>query len=121
MKLKILYINVTDEINIYNSNNKWVYWEYNDEFWVKREFDSNNNRIYREDSNGFWVKSEFDSNNNEIYWEYNDGFWVKREYDSNNNEIYYEHSDGIIRGKRPNKNKIWKLINNFVSLYYNFK
>ena len=63
----------------------------------------------------------YDSNNNRIYIENSNGSWIKQEYDSNNNRIYCEHSDGIIRGKRPNKNKIWKLINNFVSLYYNFK
>ena len=52
MILKILYINVTDEINIYNSNNKWVYYEDSGGDWSKREFDSNNNEIYCEDSDG---------------------------------------------------------------------
>ena len=82
MKLKILYINVTDEINIYNSNNNEIYWE---------------------NSNGDLVKSEFDSNNNRIYYEDSDGFWVKNEFDSNNNRIYWENSNGIIFDNRPKK------------------
>ena len=94
MILKKLYIDeIHNPIVLFDSNNNEIYWEYNDGFWVKREFDSNNNRIY---------------------CEYSDGFWVKSEFDSNNNLIYYEDSDGTIRGKRPNKNKIWKLINNLL-------
>ena len=38
----------------------------------------------------------------------------KELFDKNGNLIYYEDSDGTIRGKRPNKNKIWKLINNLL-------
>jgi len=64
-------------------------------------YDSNNKLIYYEQSDGYWVKREFDSNNNEIYYEQSDGYWVKREFDSNNNEIYYENSDGEIRDNRP--------------------
>ena len=85
----------------------------NQEF-PKELFDKNRNEIYCEYSSGFWVKREFDSNDNCIYCEDSDGDWVKSEFDSNNNLIYYEDSDGTIRGKRPNKNKIWKLINNLL-------
>ena len=84
MKLKILYINVTDEINIYNSNNNEIYWE---------------------NSNGDLVKSEFDSNNNRIYYEDSNGDWSKQEFDSNNYEIYREDSDGTILDKRPKETK----------------
>ena len=55
MKLKILYINVTDEINIYNSNNNEIYWENSNGDLVKSEFDSNNNRIYWENSQGIII------------------------------------------------------------------
>ena len=91
----------------------------NQEF-PKKLFDKNRNQIYWENSNGFWVKSEYDSNNDEIYFENSNGIWVKREYDSNG-MIYYEDSEGELVDNRPKENKIWKLINNFVSLYYNFK
>jgi hypothetical protein len=64
--------------------------------------DANNNRIYYEDEDGFWIKQEFDVNNNQIYYEEGEGFWLRREFDTNNEEIYYEDSYGTIEDNRPN-------------------
>ena len=63
--------------------------------------DSNGNRIYWEDQDGYWEKSEFDSNGKEIYYEDSNGYWSKSEYDSNGNTIYYENSIGTIEDLRP--------------------
>ena len=52
MIVKKLYNIVFDPIDINNSNNNLIYWENNNGFWVKSEYDSNNNEIYYEDSNG---------------------------------------------------------------------
>jgi hypothetical protein len=83
-----------DDIEIYNSNGKEIYYEKSDGQWSKREYDSRGNKIYYEDYEGYWVKYEYDSKGNLIYYENSDGFWEKWEYDSNGNLIYYENSDG---------------------------
>ena len=63
-------------------------------------YDTNNKLIYREDSNGYWVKWEYDTNGNVIYREYSNGYWVKQVYNQNNDRTYYENSDGYIEDNR---------------------
>jgi hypothetical protein len=102
MKTIAQQLNVKDfPFVIKDKNNKQIYYEYSDGYWIKREFDKNNNQIYCEYSYGNWYKQEFDENNNEIYYEDSHGYWIKREYDSNNNEIYLENSNGVIVDNRP--------------------
>ena len=54
---------------LYDKNNKIIYLEYSDKFWVRCEYDSNSNQTYYENSNEYWVRREFDSNGNETYFE----------------------------------------------------
>jgi hypothetical protein len=84
--------------NIYDENNKRIYSENSDGYWIKKEYDNNGNVIYYENSNGYWEKYEyeFDNNGNIIYYEDSNGYWKKWEYDENGNNIYYENSDGVI-------------------------
>ena len=63
-------------------------------------FDTNDKIIYGEDSDGYWVKREYDANGKVTYSESSNGYWYKREYDTNGNIIYYENSDGEIRDNR---------------------
>ena len=36
--------------------------------------DKNGNKIYWEDENGYWIKTEYDSKGNKIYWEDSNGY-----------------------------------------------
>jgi hypothetical protein len=85
--------------DIYDENDKRVYWE-NSVMWSKWEYDDKGNEIYYERHNGFWEKQEYDDNGNEIYFEDSDGYWQKREYDSKGNYMYYEDSHGDIMDHR---------------------
>ena len=62
--------------------------------------DKNGNKIYWEDENGYWIKTEYDSKGNRIYLEDSYGFWIKTEYDSKGNRIYWEDSNGYKNDKR---------------------
>ena len=62
--------------------------------------DKNGNKIYWEDENGYWIKTEYDSKGNRIYLEDSYGFWIKTEYDSKGNKIYWEDSNGYKSDKR---------------------
>ena len=86
--------------DIYDANDKLIYSEDSNGFWVKYEYNTNGNLIYSETSSGYWYKNEYDINGNKIYFEDSNGFWVKREYDTNGNEIYYENSYGNIEDNR---------------------
>jgi YD repeat-containing protein len=86
--------------NIYDENNKLIYEEYSDGYWVKYEYDENGNKIHEENSDGYWVKYEYDENGNLIYKEWDDGFWKKWGYDNRGNRIYYEDSTGYIEDDR---------------------
>jgi len=86
---------------IKNKNNKEIYHEDSNGYWIKREYNLNGKQIYCEDSDRYWIKREYDQNGKEIYCEYSDGFWYKHEYDQNGNEIYSENSEGTIIDNRP--------------------
>ena len=86
---------------IYNDNNdKRVYDEDDNGYWVKWEYDDNGNLIYFKRSNGYWEKRENDDKGNIIYYEDSSGYWVKREYNDKGNVIYFEESDGYIDDRR---------------------
>jgi hypothetical protein len=63
--------------------------------------DKNGKCIYFERQNGYWAKVEYDYQGNQIYYESSNGNKAKWEYDSEGNQIYYEDSDGLIRDNRP--------------------
>ena len=56
------------------------------------------NRTYYENNDGYWCKREYDSAGNEIYYKNRDGYWCKREYNSEGNQSYYKDSDGFKTG-----------------------
>ena len=89
--------------SVKNENNKLIYEEHSDGFWVRWEYDSNGNETYKEDSDGKWEKREYDDRGNEIYFENSSDFWIKRAFDENNNKIYVEDSQGRIMDKRKYK------------------
>jgi len=62
--------------------------------------DEKGNELYFENDEEFWIRSEYDSNNKITYYENSDGYWSKNEYDSNGKEVYYEDNDGIIFDNR---------------------
>jgi hypothetical protein len=86
--------------NIYDENNKRIYNESSDGYWIKKEYDENGNEIYYEVSDGYWEKYEYDKNGNMIYFEDSDGYWKKYKYNEYGNNIYWEDSDGVIRDNR---------------------
>jgi len=57
--------------------------------------DEKGNNIYYENDDGYWIRSEYDSNGKQIYSIDSDGYWSKTEYNSNGNLIYSEDNDGI--------------------------
>jgi len=63
--------------------------------------DKNNKEIYHEDLNGYWIKTEYDQNGKLIYIEDSNGYWSKHERDQDGKLIYYENSNGNIIDKRP--------------------
>jgi hypothetical protein len=83
--------------------------------------DKNNKQIYWEDSNGYWIKREFDKNNNITYWEDSSGYWWKQEIDENNNEIYYENLYGTIRDNRPKSTPEFTMEELIAKLGFEFK
>ena len=91
---KIVHYSDGDEIEFFNENNFSVYYEDENSFWEKREYDSNGNETYYETSKGFWIKREYDSKGNITYTERSQGFWEKNEYDSNSMQTYFENSRG---------------------------
>ncbi len=91
------------DIYIYDKNNDRIYHEYDDGYWVKKEYDENHNVVYYENSLGLYASTIYDKNNNEIYLEDSDGDWKKWEYDENNNIVYYEDSNGVIIDSRNKK------------------
>jgi hypothetical protein len=96
------FLKVTDfPFFIKNKDNKEIYFEYSDGYWIKHGYDLNGKLIYYEDSNGYWNKHEYDQDGNRIYFEDSNGFWYKREYDQDGNRIYFENSNGNITDERP--------------------
>jgi len=91
------FLNVKDfPFEIKDNNDKVIYREYSDGYWIKREYDDESNVIYSENSKGYWIKNEYDDASHLIYHEDSNGYWSKHEYDDEGNEIYYEYSGGII-------------------------
>jgi YD repeat-containing protein len=107
---------------IKDKDNKLIYYENSDGYWIKNEYDQdgkeisyknsnglsskteydqNGKLISYKNSNGYWSKREYDQNGNQIYSEDSNGFWAKTEYDQDGKEIYIENSEGIIFDKRP--------------------
>ena len=102
MKTIAQQLNIKDfPFEIKDKKGRLLYYESENGFWSRREYDSFGNEIYFENSNGFWCKREYDSMGNEIYHETSNGFWIKTEYDSEGNEIYFEDSEGEIIDNRP--------------------
>ena len=58
------------------------------------------NVLYWELEDDYWDKWDYDDNGNEIYYENSQGDWIKWEYDDKGNEIYVEDSNGNIRDNR---------------------
>jgi hypothetical protein len=58
-------------------------------------FDENDKKVYWETSSGYWIKREFDQNGNEVYWENSHGYSEKQEFDQRGNRLYYENSSGV--------------------------
>ena len=50
--------------------------------------DARGNETYYEDDDGYWCKCEYDSNGNETYFENSDSYSEKREYHTNGNETF---------------------------------
>jgi hypothetical protein len=63
--------------------------------------DKNGKTIYFERQNGYWAKVEYDYQGNQIYYESSNGNKAKWEYDSEGNQIYYENSEGDVIDNRP--------------------
>ena len=78
-----------------------LYYESDENYWSKSEYDSNSKITYFENSEGYWSKNEYDSNGKPIYSIDNEGYWSKTEYDSNGYLIYSEDNDGIEFDNRP--------------------
>ena len=79
------------------------------------------NQIYYEYNNGYWVRNEYDERGKEIYCENSDGSWSKTEWDESGNQIYYETSIGVdfdIRSKTTPEYTIEELT---VKLGHTFK
>ena len=85
---------------VFNKEGNIIYYEQNDGYWVKQEYDNQGNIIYYENSDGYWQKWEYDDQGNITYNEDSDGCWSKREYDDQGNMIYREDSDGYILDRR---------------------
>ena len=62
--------------------------------------DEKGNRIYFEDNNGYWSKKEYDKKGNRIYFEDSESYWAKSEYNEEDKRIYFEDSDGEIIDER---------------------
>jgi len=88
--------------DVYDINDKIIYYENSDGDWFKKEYDTNGKVIYFENSSGsgFWYKYKYNTNGNKIYSENSNGDWVKYKYDINGNLIYREDSDGVIIDNR---------------------
>lgn len=84
----------------YNKKGKQTYFENSNETWYKMKYDERNNQTYYEDSNGCWVKNEYNEKNKQTYHENNSGYWAKREFDESGNLIYFEDSEGDVFDKR---------------------
>jgi len=67
-------------------------------FFIK---DEKGNELYYENDEGYWSRGEFDSNNKITYFENSEGYWSKSEYDASGKEVYYEDTDGIDFDIRP--------------------
>ncbi len=63
--------------------------------------DSQNKQIYFETSDGYWIKREYDERGNRIRFETSTGYWSICEYDEKDREIYFENSEGDITDNRP--------------------
>ena len=85
-------------IEIKDADGTVTYYEGNDGYWCKYEYDAKGNRTHFLHSCGYSVKLEYDANGNQTYYEDNNGFWREREYDANGNETYYEDSCGNKNG-----------------------
>lgn len=59
--------------DVYNEEGNVIYWELEDDYWDKWDYDHNGNEIYYENSNGDWIKWEYDDKGNEIYVEDSNG------------------------------------------------
>jgi hypothetical protein len=87
------------KINDEKGNN--IYYENDDGYWSRCEYDSNGNLIYSIDKDGYWSRYKYDSNKKQIYSIDNEGYWCKHEYDSDGYLIYSEDNDGIEFDNRP--------------------
>jgi hypothetical protein len=67
-------------------------------FFIK---DEKGNELYYESDENYWIRSEYDSNGKQIYSIDSDGYWCKTEYDSDGYLIYSEDNDGIEFDNRP--------------------
>ena len=59
--------------DVHNEKGNVLYWELEDDYWDKWDYDHNGNEIYYENSNGDWIKWEYDDKGNEIYVEDSNG------------------------------------------------
>mgnify|MGYP001544155939 CR=1 FL=1 len=107
---KELGIDFTFPIEIKDAKGNETYYEANDDYWCKCEYDSNGNETYYENSAGFWSKREYDANGNRTYFERSDGVWCKCEYDADGNRTYYEDSDGRKEGTPRSQSCAGKVI-----------
>ena len=83
--------NIKDNyIEIFNDNDKCVYFEFYNGYWFKYTYDSNNNQIYYETSDSFWEKSYYENNILIKQIDVN-GDCVKYVYDKNNKLIKKEN------------------------------
>lgn len=83
---------------VYDNEENEVYFEYENNFSILREFDERGNETFRKNSfsNGdvYWVKRGFDQNNNKLYSENSRGEWEINSYDTSGNKIYFQNSKG---------------------------
>ena len=57
-------------------------------------------KYYFELDNGYWCKQEYNSRGNETYFEVSDGWWYKKGFEDKGKITYYENSGGYIRDDR---------------------
>jgi len=91
---KKLGIDFTFPIYIKNANGKETYYENNDGFRCKYEYDNNGKVTYYENSDRYWSKCEYDANGNKTYFKNSNDSWCKIKYDANGNKTYCETSKG---------------------------
>jgi hypothetical protein len=121
MEIKDLFREVKYPIRIFDKNGNQIYYQEDDCWWVKEEYNEKGNVIYREDSSKVWVKYDYDEKTNFQYIISSTGYWRKEQFDEKGNVIYQETStSGVLIDNRPNTYNIYNNNQSFVVGEYHF-